>query len=138
MLVPSSAGTLPMAGVGQHSDPLLGSILAEARGVPLQRPRDPCLGGWMRHRSAEVARVGLVVPLQGPAGLFGPSCEAVAATAVRAINDAGVLGRELAVEVIDGGARPEQVGADVGRLIDAGRIDAVTGWHISAVRHPVG
>jgi urea transport system substrate-binding protein len=78
-------------------------------------------------RSAEVARVGLVVPLQGPAGLFGPSCEAVAATAVRSINDAGVLGRELALEVIDGGARPEQVEAAVGRLIDAGRIDAVTG-----------
>ena len=70
----------------------------------------------MRRRSTEVARVGLVVPLQGPAGLFGPSCEAVAATAVRAINDAGVLGRELAVEVIDGGAPPEQVGAAVGRL----------------------
>ncbi|SDN06389.1 ABC-type branched-chain amino acid transport system, substrate-binding protein [Geodermatophilus siccatus] len=91
----------------------------------------------MRRRSTEVARVGLVVPLQGPAGLFGPSCEAVAATAVRSINDAGVLGRQLAVEVIDGGARPEQVGATVGRLIDAGRIDAVTGWHISAVRHAV-
>jgi urea transport system substrate-binding protein len=91
----------------------------------------------MRRRSTEVARVGLVVPLQGPAGLFGPSCEAVAATAVRSINDAGVLGRELAVEVIDGGARPEQVGAAVGRLLDAGRIDAVTGWHISAVRHAV-
>ena len=91
----------------------------------------------MRHRSDEVARVGLVVPLQGPAGIFGPSCEAVAATAVRSINDAGVLGRELAVELIDGGARPEQVGADVGRLVDAGRIEAVTGWHISAVRHAV-
>ena len=88
-------------------------------------------------RSADVARVGLVVPLQGPAGLFGPSCEAVAATAVRMINDAGVLGRELAVEVVDGGGRPEEVGATVGRLIDAGRIDAVTGWHISAVRHAV-
>jgi urea transport system substrate-binding protein len=91
----------------------------------------------MGRRSGEPARVGLVVPLQGPAGLFGPSCEAVAATAVRAINDAGVLGRELAVEVIDGGAPPEQVGATVGRLIDDGRIDAVTGWHISAVRHAV-
>lgn len=93
-------------------------------------------GGSMR-RSAEVVRIGLVVPLQGPAGIFGPSCEAVAATAVRAVNDAGVLGHEVAVEVIDGGARPEQVGAEVGRLIDDGRIDAVTGWHISAVRHAV-
>jgi urea transport system substrate-binding protein len=91
----------------------------------------------MGRRSGEPARVGLVVPLQGPAGLFGPSCEAVAATTVRAINDAGVLGRELVVEVVDDGAPPAQVGATVGRLIDAGRIDAVTGWHISAVRHAV-
>ncbi|WP_369133394.1 substrate-binding domain-containing protein [Modestobacter sp. I12A-02662] len=81
--------------------------------------------------------MGLVVPLQGPAGIFGPSCEAVAATAVREINRDGLLGRELAVEVIDGGAAPGQVAAEVARLVDAGRIDAVTGWHISAVRHAV-
>ncbi len=88
-------------------------------------------------RAAETARVGLIVPLQGPAGIFGPSCEAVAATAVRAINRAGLLGREVAVEVIDGGAPPGRVAAEVARLLDAGRIDAVTGWHISAVRHAV-
>ena len=94
------------------------------------------LGGSMP-RSAEVARIGLVVPLQGPAGIFGPSCEAVAATAVAALNETGIAGREVTVEVIDGGAPPEQVGAEVGRLVDDGRIDAVTGWHISAVRHAV-
>lgn len=91
----------------------------------------------MRRRSADVARVALVIPLQGPAGIFGPSCEAVAATAVQTINDAGLLGREVAVEVVDGGAPPDRVGAAVGRLIDAGRVEAVTGWHISAVRHAV-
>ena len=82
-------------------------------------------------------RVGLIVPLQGPAGIFGPSCEAVAATALRAINDTGVLGRELAVEVIDGGAPPTRIAEEVARLLDAGCIDAVTGWHISAVREAV-
>ncbi|MBB3083924.1 substrate-binding domain-containing protein [Geodermatophilus sabuli] len=87
--------------------------------------------------TADVARIGLIVPLQGPAGIFGPSCEAVAATALAAINGTGVLGRQVTVEVVDGGARPERVGAEVGRLIAAGRIDAVTGWHISAVRHAV-
>ena len=79
-------------------------------------------------------RVGLVVPLQGPAGILGPSCEAVADTAVRAINEAGVLGRAVRLEVVDGGAPPADVAAEVGRLLSAGRIDAVTGWHISAVR----
>ena len=52
--------------------------------------------------AAEKTRVGLVVPLQGPAGIFGPSCEAVAATALRAINAVGILGRQVDIEVIDG------------------------------------
>jgi ABC-type branched-subunit amino acid transport system substrate-binding protein len=88
-------------------------------------------------RPSEVARIGLVVPLQGPAGIFGPSCEAVAATAVRLINGSGVLGRPVELEVVDGGAPPERVGAEVDRLVGEGRVDAVTGWHISAVRHAV-
>ena len=79
-------------------------------------------------------RVGLVIPLQGPAGLFGPSCEAVAETAVRRINRSGPLGAPVSLEVIDGGAPPSQVAAEVSRLIALGRIDGVTGWHISAVR----
>lgn len=92
-------------------------------------PRGECVG-----RVSDTMRVGLVVPLQGPAGIFGPSCEAVAATALRLINETGVLGREMSVEVVDGGAPPRQIAVEVGRLIDAGRIDGVTGWHISAVR----
>ncbi len=42
-------------------------------------------------------RVAMVVPLQGPAGLFGPSCEAIGELAVHDINNTGgVLGREAA------------------------------------------
>lgn len=82
-------------------------------------------------------RIALVVPLQGPAGIFGPSCEAVAATALRELNRSGLLGREVRVEVVDGGATPARVAADVRRLVDAGAVDAVTGWHISAVRNAV-
>ncbi|NAZ85342.1 substrate-binding domain-containing protein [Kineococcus indalonis] len=87
------------------------------------------------HRRRSHLRVGLVVPLRGPAGIFGPSCEAVAATAVRALNATGVLGRQVAVRVVDGGARPRDVAAEVDGLIRAGELDAVTGWHISAVRN---
>jgi len=79
-------------------------------------------------------RVGLVIPLQGPAGIFGPSCEAVAATAVRRVNRSGWLDGPMSLEVVDGGREPRAVAAEVSRLIAAGRIDAVTGWHISAVR----
>jgi len=81
--------------------------------------------------------IGMIVPMQGPAGIFGPSCEAVAATAVAQLNERGLRGQQVDIELIDGGATSERVAADVRRLLDAGRIDAVTGWHISAVRHSV-
>lgn len=79
--------------------------------------------------------VGLVVPTQGPAGIFGPSCEAVADFAAHELNRTdGLLGRQVAIEVVDGGAAPREVARTLDALIRAGRIDAVTGWHISAVR----
>ncbi|ABH00361.1 MULTISPECIES: substrate-binding domain-containing protein [Rhodococcus] len=80
--------------------------------------------------------IAMVVPLQGPAGLFGPSCEAMSELVARDLNDAGgILGREVRMEVVDGGGDPARVAAEVGALVDQGRIDAVTGWHISSVRH---
>ena len=45
---------------------------------------------------AETLDVALVVPLQGPAGIFGPSCELCARLAVEEVNAGqGVLGREV-------------------------------------------
>ncbi|MGQ1838184.1 substrate-binding domain-containing protein [Kocuria turfanensis] len=79
-------------------------------------------------------RIGLVIPLQGSTGIFGPSCEAVADTAVREINAEGLLGRRVVLEVVDGGAPVPEITARVGRLLERGAIDALTGWHISAVR----
>jgi ABC-type branched-subunit amino acid transport system substrate-binding protein len=70
--------------------------------------------------------------------MFGPSCEASARLAVDEINsEAGVLGRPLRLVLIDGGQRPERVADEVDCLISAGAIDAVAGWHISAVRQAV-
>ncbi len=86
----------------------------------------------------ETLHVGLVIPLQGPAGMFGPSCEASAALAVEAVNaDRGVLGRQVRLVVIDGGQPPQRVADEVDCLVSAEAIDAVTGWHISAVRQAV-
>ena len=93
------------------------------------RPDDP----WH-----ETLHVGLVIPLQGPAGMLGPSCEASAALAVEEINaESGVLGRELRLVLIDGGRPPGRVADEVDCLVSARAIDAVTGWHISAVRQAV-
>ncbi len=80
--------------------------------------------------------VAFVVPRSGPAGLYGPSCEACGTLAVEEINaHGGLLGRELRLRVVDGGRAPELVAAEVDALIGRGEVDAVAGWHISAVRH---
>jgi urea transport system substrate-binding protein len=82
--------------------------------------------------------VGLVVPIQGPAGIFGPSCELCAQLAMEEVNACGgVLGRELRLLTVDGGAPPAQVADKIDRLISARRVHAVVGWHISAVRELV-
>lgn len=82
--------------------------------------------------------LGLVIPLSGPAGIVGPSCEASAQLAAEELNlGTGLLGRELRLVVIDGGAAPHQVAAEVGALVTAGAVDAVTGWHLSSVRQAI-
>ncbi|MFD4501354.1 substrate-binding domain-containing protein [Streptomyces sp. NPDC058457] len=79
--------------------------------------------------------LALVVPLQGPAGVFGPSCESAARLAVEELNAAGgVLGREVRLVTVDGGAPPARVAAEVGALVSLGAVDGVVGWHTSAVR----
>jgi urea transport system substrate-binding protein len=83
-------------------------------------------------------RVALVIPLQGPAGLFGASCEAVSELAAVELNrETGLLGRPVELVVVDGGAAPAVIGRQVDHLVTRGMVDAVTGWHISAVREVV-
>ena len=52
-------------------------------------------------------------------------------------TEGGVLGRELNLVPVDGGAAPCSVARNVDALIRAGAVEAVTGWHISAVREAV-
>jgi ABC-type branched-subunit amino acid transport system substrate-binding protein len=80
----------------------------------------------------------MVIPQQGPAGILGPSCKAITDLAVHELNQVdGILGRPVTVEFIDGGAPPEQIARKVRELLDAGRVDAVSGWHISSVREAI-
>jgi ABC-type branched-subunit amino acid transport system substrate-binding protein len=91
-----------------------------------------------RRRNGGTWDVALVVPLQGPAGIVGPSGELCAQLAVEEFNaEQGVLGREIRLVIVDGGAAPHQVGAEMDELVSAGVVDAVTGWHISSVRETV-
>ncbi|WP_425005616.1 substrate-binding domain-containing protein [Mycolicibacterium sp. S3B2] len=87
--------------------------------------------------------IGLVIPESGPSGIFGPSCWASAELAIEEINEqGGILGREVVAVPIDGGAEPMEVAAQVQSMHVRGAIDAVVGWHTSAVRsriaHAVG
>jgi ABC-type branched-subunit amino acid transport system substrate-binding protein len=89
-------------------------------------------------RGRDTLRVAFVVPLQGPTGIYGPSCLACGELAVEQLNAAdGVAGRTIELVVVDGGRSPEEVAAEVGMLVDTGRVQAVAGWHISAVRRAV-
>lgn len=92
-----------------------------------------------RVRAAEpTLDVALVIPLHGSAGMFGPSCELCAQLAAEELNaEGGVLGREVRLVPVDGSAPPGRVAYDVAQLVDAGAVDAVVGWHISAVRQAV-
>lgn len=89
-------------------------------------------------RRSGPVRIAYVVPVQGIAGIFGPSCEACGELALAELHSAdGILGRPVELVVVDGGRAPTQVAQEVAQLWRAGRIDAIAGWHISAVRKEI-
>jgi len=82
--------------------------------------------------------VAFVIPRSGPAGIFGPSSESCGQLAVEEINAAGgVRGRELRLQVVDGGQEPDIVATQIDQLVSSGKVQAVAGWHTSAVRQKV-
>lgn len=86
----------------------------------------------------DVVSVAFVVPLQGPTGIYGPSCLACGELAVEQLNArSGIGGRQVELVVVDAGRDPAVVAEEVRLLVDSGRVQAVAGWHISAVRQAV-
>lgn len=80
-------------------------------------------------------RIALLVPLSGPAGLWGPSCQVSATLAAREINSRrGLLGREVELVFMDAGGEPGAIADATLDLITEGGAEAVIGMHISAVR----
>ncbi|WP_054816581.1 substrate-binding domain-containing protein [Nocardia arizonensis] len=79
--------------------------------------------------------IALVIPLSGPAGMFGPSSEACATLAAEEINAlGGILDRPVRLHAVDAGAPLPALSARIERMVRAGRIDGVVGWHLSNAR----
>jgi urea transport system substrate-binding protein len=88
-----------------------------------------------RPEDLDTLSVALVIPRSGQAGMFGLSCELSARLAAEELNAAdGAGGRQIRLLPVDGGASPRQVAQETDRMISLGVVDAVVGWHISAVR----
>ncbi|WP_333767081.1 substrate-binding domain-containing protein [Streptomyces sp. IBSBF 2435] len=105
-------------------------MLPEPPDFPPPHPRRPPAGG-----PDAPLTVALVVPLHGPGGILGPSCELAAQLAAEELNAAGgVAGRPVRLVPVDGAGPPHRVAAEVEALVRLGAVDAVVGWHISAVR----
>ncbi|MFH9548262.1 substrate-binding domain-containing protein [Streptomyces sp. NPDC051445] len=100
----------------------------------MHRPVRPPAREWFTVDDSTLD-IALVYPMQGPAGVFGPTCETCARLATEEINrTGGVLGKELRLIEVDGGAEPRQVADEVEALVATGVVQGVTGWHISSVR----
>jgi urea transport system substrate-binding protein len=86
-------------------------------------------------RARAMLRIGLLIPLSGPAGIWGPSAHKCATLAVDEINDSGgVLGRSVELVVRDAGAEPKAVAKSARSLVEEHGAEAIVGMHISAVR----
>ena len=80
-------------------------------------------------------RIAFLIPLSGPAGLWGPSCQTSAMLASREVNAAGgILGREVELVFADAGGDAQTIADDTIDLVAENRAEAVIGMHISAVR----
>lgn len=83
-------------------------------------------------------RVALALPRRGPAGIFGLECRAAAELAAAEIDArGGVAGRTVHFVHVDAGGPPAATAATVKALLEAGSIDAVTGWHLSNARQAI-
>ncbi len=86
-------------------------------------------------RAADPLKVGILIPLSGPAGLFGPSSQNCAQLAVDEVNAAGgILGRMIEPVYADVGVPPAEASQAALKLWKGGGAEAFIGMHDSAVR----
>ncbi|WP_131194804.1 substrate-binding domain-containing protein [Lichenihabitans psoromatis] len=80
-------------------------------------------------------KVGLLIPMQGAAGIWGPSCEASARLAVAELNaGAGMLGQSVDLVIIDAGQTRSHVERVLRDIVVSQSVDALVGMHLSDLR----
>ncbi|MDM0030580.1 substrate-binding domain-containing protein [Variovorax sp. J22P271] len=86
-------------------------------------------------RAQSPLNVAVMLPLSGPAGLFGPSAKACAELAVQTLNaKGGLLGRSINLLVGDAGLPPAEASQAALKLWKGSGAQVVIGMHDSAVR----
>ena len=86
-------------------------------------------------RAATPLKVGVLIPMSGPAGLFGPSCQNCTLMAVDEVNAAGgILGRMVEPVFADVGGPPADATQAAVKLWKGQNVEAFIGMHDSAVR----
>lgn len=87
---------------------------------------------------AEEYRIGMLIPMSGTAGIWGPSCLACATLATEEWNAAGGHdGRKVCLTVLDASDESRDLEDDLQSLIDQGAIESIVGMHTSSVRERV-
>lgn len=85
--------------------------------------------------AASEFKIGLFIPLSGPASLFGPTDRACAELAAEEINKkGGILGRAIKLLPADGGGPPAESAKSAVRLMLEDKVDLFIGSHDSATR----
>lgn len=109
-----------------------------------KRPRatQPCRFprwyGSQERVDAEEYRIGMLIPMSGTAGIWGPSCLACATLAAEEWNAAGgVNGHRVGLTVLDASDESEELEEQLQALIDADEIESIVGMHTSSVRERV-
>lgn len=83
-------------------------------------------------------RIGLLVPYEGPVGIWAPSCESSAILAIAELNNAaGLLGREVALVIADAGRTARSAVQAAADAVEIDAVDALVAMVPSYARAPV-
>ena len=89
-------------------------------------------------KAAADFKIGLFIPLSGPAALFGPSAKNCGELAIDMVNESGgVLGRKAKLYIADAGVPPAEAAKSAMRLMLSEKVDLIVGNHDSAVRQAI-